>query len=85
MRQIGGDEPLELGHQLVHLVRGKINAEQLDGDEAIFLGLVRTKNGTEGPGTDLMEYAKWSEGVRRRSTDSVRAQRVLLMMGRHGS
>jgi len=81
MRQVGGDQLLELGDELMNFVGSEIQTKQLDGNQPVFFGLVRTKYRAQSPRTDLMKYAKWSEGVRRRSTDSVRVQRALLKNG----
>ena len=35
MRQIGGDQPLELGDELMHALGRQIEREQLDGDEPL--------------------------------------------------
>ena len=74
VRQIGRDQLFELGDQAVRSVRRKIQTEPLDRDELLLLRIVRPKNRTEGARADLMENAKWTEGVRRRSTGGVGVQ-----------
>ena len=74
VRQIGRDQLLELGDQAVRSLRRKIQTEPLDRDELLLLRIVRAKNWTEGARADLMENAKWTEGVRRRSTGGVGVQ-----------
>jgi hypothetical protein len=74
VRQISGDQLLELGDQAVGSLRRKIQAEPLDRDESLLVRIVRAKNGTERTRAYLMENAKWTEGVRRCSTSGVRVQ-----------
>jgi hypothetical protein len=74
MRQIGGNQLLELADQLMHTLRRQIQAEQLDGYQPIAVGLVRAEHRTERAGTDLMKHAKWTEGIWVRRADSVRVQ-----------
>jgi hypothetical protein len=68
------DQLLELGDQAVRSLRRKIQTEPLYRDEFLLLRIVRPKNGTERARADLMENAKWTEGVRRGSTGGVRVQ-----------
>ncbi len=74
VRQIGRDQLLEFGDQAVRSLRRQIQTEPLDRDEFLLLRIVRAKHGTERARADLMENAKWTEGVRRRSTGGVRVQ-----------
>ena len=74
MRQIGRDQLLEFGDELVRALRRKIEPEQLDRDETILFRLIRAKHGTERARADLMKNAKWTESVRRRRAGSVRVQ-----------
>ncbi len=74
VRQIGRDQLLEFGDQAVRSLRRKVQTEPLYRDEFLLLRIVRAKHGTERARADLMENAKWTEGVRRCSTGSVRVQ-----------
>ena len=74
VRQLGGDQPLELGDELMHALGRQIESEQLDGDETIVLGFIGAKHRTQRARADLMKNAKWTERVGRRSTGSVRVQ-----------
>lgn len=72
--QIGRDQLLEFGDQTVRPLGRKIQTEPFYRDEFLLLRIVRAKNGTERTRADLMENAKWTEGVRRCSTGGVRVQ-----------
>ena len=74
VRQIGRDQLLEFGDQAMRSLRRKIQTEPLYRDELLLIRIVRAKHGTERARADLMENAKWTEGVRRRSTGGVRVQ-----------
>ena len=74
VRQIGGDQLLELGDQAVRSLRRKVQPEPFDRNELLLLRIVRAKHGTERARADLMENTKWTEGVRRRSAGGVRVQ-----------
>ena len=74
MLKFDGDELFERPDQLMHAFRRKIEAEDFDGDESIAIGLVRTKDRSQSTITDLMQHAKWTEGVRRRGAGSFRVQ-----------
>ena len=60
--------------QAVRALRRKIQTEPFYRDEFLLFRIVRAKNGTERTRADLVENAKWTEGVRRCSTGSVRVQ-----------
>ena len=75
VRQIGRDQLLEFGDQAEGSLRREIQPEPLYRDEFLLLRIVRPKHGTERARADLMENAKWTERVRRRSTGGVRVQR----------
>ena len=85
VRQIGGDELLELSDQSVHAIGREIESEELDRDEAVLLGLVRTKHGTERTRPNLMENPEWTECVRRRSAGGFRVQRQYSSSGLRGA
>ncbi len=74
VRESGGNQPLELGDKLMHAFGRQIETEDFDGNQAIAIGFVRTKDRTQSPGTDLMENTKRTERVRRRRAGSVRVQ-----------
>jgi hypothetical protein len=75
MRDVGRNQRFELGHELMDTLRRQIQLEELDGDEATLLRLVRTKHRPQRACADLMKYTKRAESVRRRRADSVRIQR----------
>ena len=74
VRQIGGDQPLEFGDELMPALRRQVEFEQLDGDEPLARRIVRAKHRSQGSRTNLMKNSKRSEGVRRRSASSVSVQ-----------
>jgi hypothetical protein len=74
MRQLSRDHPLELGNELVQPLRRHIQAQDLDRDQPRAVGIVRTKDGTERSGTDLMKDPERSERVRRLGAGSFRMQ-----------
>ena len=78
MLQLGGDQLVEFVYELMDAFRRKIEAEQLDGDESIAILIVRTENRSQSTIADLVEHAKWTEGVGRRGAGSVRVQSRLL-------
>jgi len=65
MRQRGVDEPLELGHELMHAFGRQVEREQLDGDEAFGLLIERTEHRSERSRTNLMKNSKRTKGVGR--------------------
>ena len=64
MHELGGDEPLELGYELMYTFRREIELEDFDCDEAIASRFVRTEDRSQHPCTDLMKNTKWTERVR---------------------
>ena len=81
VRQIGRDEALELGDQLMHALGREVEGEQFDGDEPVAHGIVRAEHGTQSAGTNLMKNTKRSEGVRWRSASSIVCSEGLLREG----
>ena len=78
MLQLRRDQLLEFGDELVNAFGWKIEPENFYGDESIAIGVVRAKNGAQSTIADLVEHAKWTEGVRRRGAGSFRVQSRLL-------
>jgi len=78
MLQLGADQFLELGDELVNAFGRKIDPENLYGDQSIAIGIIRTKDRAQSTIADLVEHAKWTEGVRRRGAGSFRVQSRLL-------
>jgi len=74
MRQLYGNQALEVGNKLMDTLGRQIEPEVFDGDEAIVLGIVRTKDRARCAGTNLMENPERTERIWRRSTRSVRVQ-----------
>ena len=58
----------------MHALGRQVEPEQLDGDEALALAIVRAKHRSQRPRTDLMKNTKRSERVGRRSAGSFRVQ-----------
>ncbi len=78
MLQVGRDQLFEFAQQLMNAFRRKIEAEQLDGNESIAILVVSTKDRSQSTIADLVQHAKWTEGVRRRGAGSFRVQSRLL-------
>ena len=74
MRQLGRDQALELGHELVQALRRHVEPQDFDRDQPRAIGIVGTKDRTERSGTDLMQDPERSERVRRRGAGSFRMQ-----------
>ncbi len=74
MRQLGGDELLELVDELVHALRGEIEREELHRDEPIAVGVVGAVHRAQRAGAQLMQNAKRAERVGWRSAGNVRVQ-----------
>ena len=74
MREVGRDQPLELGDELVHAFGRQVEAEQLDGDQLVLPGIVGAKHGAERARANLMQNAERTERVRRRGAGSFRVQ-----------
>src|SRR5215475_3260762 len=78
MLQLGTDQFLELGDELVNAFGRKIDPEDLYRDQSIAIGIIRTKDRAQSTIADLVEHAKWTEGVRRRGAGSFSVQSRLL-------
>jgi hypothetical protein len=78
MLQLRADQLLELGDELVNAFWRKVDPENFDRDETIAIGIIRTKDWSQSTIADLVEHAKWTEGVRRREAGSFRVQSRLL-------
>ena len=78
MLQLSRDQLFKLAGELVDALRRKIEPEQFDRDEPIPILIIRTENGSGSTIADLVEHAKWAEGVRRRGAGSFRVQSRLL-------
>ena len=74
MRQVGSDQPFEIGDELVHAFWRQIEAEKFDGDELVLFRIVGPKNRTERARANLVENAERTERVRRRGTGCFRVQ-----------
>jgi len=74
VREIGGDQALELCHELVGALRRQVEFEQLDRDEVLALRIVGAKHRPQGSRADLVKHSKRSEGVGRRIANSVSVQ-----------
>ena len=57
MRQVGSDQTIECGDEPVGAFGRKVEPEQLDRDQATWVGLIGAKDGAENAGADLMENA----------------------------
>jgi hypothetical protein len=55
-------------------LRRHVKTKQFHRNEAILVGFVRAKHGSERSGSNLMQYAKWSERVRERRARNFRVQ-----------
>jgi hypothetical protein len=66
VRQLGRDQPFELLDEEMQALGWQIEAKQLDRNEAIVAGIVRSKDRTERSCSDLMENPERSERVGRR-------------------
>jgi hypothetical protein len=69
-----GDQLFERFDETMDATRRKIEPEQLDGDVAIALGIVRAKKRPERTGANLMTNTKGSERVGRIRVSSFRVQ-----------
>ena len=74
MRQIGGDQALEFGDELMRPLRREIEFEEFHRDEPLARRIVGAKHRPQRARPDLMKNAKRSEGVRRGSASSVSVQ-----------
>ena len=75
MRQVGRDELLEFGDELMHALGRNVQAKQLDRHEPILIGFVRAKNWSKRSGSNLMQDAKGTERVGKRRATGFRVQR----------
>jgi hypothetical protein len=64
MRQIGVDDALEPGDELVRGVRRQVELEQFYRNETFTFGVVAAINGSESTSANLMKNAKRSERIR---------------------
>ena len=78
MLKFRGDQLFELRDELVHAFRRKIEPENFYVNESIAIGVIRTKDRSQRTIANLMQHAKWTEGVRRRGAGSFRVQSRLL-------
>jgi hypothetical protein len=74
VRQISVDQRLKVRDEPVDPLRRQVEAEDLDGDELVFLRAVGTKNGSERACSNLMKNTKWTERLRVSSAASFRLQ-----------
>ena len=74
MRQVRGDELLELGDKAVRLLGRHVQPEPLHRNETILIRLVRAKDGTKRSCSDLMQNAKRTERVREQGARGFRVQ-----------
>ena len=68
MKQAGLGRTPELFRERAGLLWREIEPKDLDCDQAIASGLVRAKNGTQRPDTDLMQHPEGAEGWRGRES-----------------
>jgi hypothetical protein len=80
MRQVFGDQTLELGDQLMNAFGRQIEPEQLDRDELVLLRIVSSKDRAERACPDLMKNAEGTERVGRRGASSFRVQCETLLL-----
>ena len=74
MREVGRDQPFEIGDELVHAFGGKVETEEFDGDQLVLTGIVGSKHRAEHARANLMQNAERTERVRRRGAGSFRVQ-----------
>jgi len=74
MRQVRGDQLVELSDELVNALGRNVESEDFDRDGTIVLRMSGAIDRTERAGANLMEDTERPEGVRRRRTSSVRVQ-----------
>jgi hypothetical protein len=72
--QIGGNEALQAGDELVDALGRQVETEQLYRNELVLLGIVGSKDRAERTRANLMKNAERTERVRRRGTGSFRVQ-----------
>ena len=74
MSQVHLDQAPKLVGEPLQFVGQQVETEQLDGNQAVAIGLIRAVDRSQNPGPDLMQDAIRSEDVGRRSTRSVGVQ-----------
>lgn len=78
MLELRRDQFFEFGDELVNALRGKVETEELDGDETIAILIECTKYRSQCTIADLMQDTKRTEGIRRRGAGRFRVQSRLL-------
>ena len=78
MRQVGVDQRLQFGNELMNELRRKVKLEELDRNQPIVFGVIRAKNRSECPCANLVKNAKWAECFRVSGARGFRVQWVLL-------
>ena len=71
MADVRGDERVELGDERRRLFGSEVETKDLDRDEPIASGLVRTEDRTQRARTNLMENPEWPECFRRKVQDRI--------------
>ena len=66
MGQLGRDQMLQLGGELMQPLAWKIETENFDRDQPIALRIERSEHGAQRSDTDLVENTKRAERVGRR-------------------
>jgi len=74
MSQIGFNQLVELGGELMDAFRGDVESKQLHRDESISIRFVGAKNRPQRSRPNLMKDSKWAERVWRRGAGSFRVQ-----------
>ena len=74
MREIGVDDTLEPGDELMRDVRLKVELEELYRNETFAFRVVAAIDGSESASANLMKNAKWSERIGRRTAGVFRVQ-----------
>jgi len=74
MRQLGRDELLETGYQLVNALGWKVQTEEFDRNQPLALSVISAKHGPKRPRTNLMKNPKRSERFWSRRAGSFRVQ-----------
>jgi len=68
MREVGRDEPLETADEFADALRWNVELESLDRNQTVARGIERAKYWTQCAGAHLVEHAKRTEGLRRRTS-----------------
>ena len=74
-REIGRDQPLQLGHELVRPLGRRIQREHFDGNQTLACRIVGAEDRTQRARANLMQDSERSEGVRGDIASSVSVQR----------